>query len=511
MGGIGIILTLGILIVPGRLVSASPALPAFPEGWTAYHPMVPFLPAAGTGITPSAVTQGLSPQQIRTAYGINLLGSNGAGKTIAIVDAYGSPTITSDLTIFDTQFGLPAANLTVAYPDGTPGINNGWAVETDMDVEWAHAIAPAANIMLVVAPSSSSNDLFNAVNYATNHGANIVSMSWGGPEFPTETRFDSYFNNPGVTYVASSGDTGAGVEWPAASPYVVGVGGTMLSLNSDGSYGSESAWSNSGGGTSAYETEPSYQSSFQSSGYWEVPDVAFDAGTGVAVYSSQQSQGSVAGWQAWGGTSLSAPCWASLFALGGLGGVPSLYSQASTSATYANNYHDITTGSNGLPAGVGYDEVTGLGSPKANNLVPGPPNQLSFTTQPSSSDTAGVAFGTQPVVAVEDVSGNTVTASIASVTLGIASGTGANGATLSGTTTVSAVNGVATFSGLSINLQGTGYVLTATSSGLNQAISNNLTFLKTGCHQTHLYDPSPDGYRGFSFRPHHCPDSGLCR
>ena len=470
--GVGVIAILWSIVVPAGLVRASIPVQVFPSDWTAYLPMIPFLPATNGGITPLAVPQGLSPQQIAKAYGINQLASRGTGKTIAIIDAYGSPTITSDLTSFDTQFGLPAANLTVAYPGGTPQTNSDWAIETDMDVEWAHAIAPAANILLVVAPSSSGSDLINAINYATGHGANLVSMSWGGPEFSGETGYDSYFNNSGVTYLASSGDSGEGISWPAVSPYVVGVGGTVLNLNADGSYGSEMAWSGSGGGKSAYETEPSYQSNFQSSAYREVPDVAFDAATGVAVYSSQQSsRGPGAGWQVWGGTSLSAPCWAGLFALGGLSGVPSLYSKAATVPLYANNYHDITTGNNGLPASAGYDEVTGLGSPKANNLVPGAANQLSFITQPSSSNKAGVAFGTQPAVAVEDINGNTVTASIANVTLAIASGMGTNGAKLSGATTVSAVNGVANFSGLSINLPGTGYALTATSSGLTQVMS----------------------------------------
>ena len=337
-----------------------------------------------------------------------------------------------------------------------------------MDVEWAHAIAPAANILLVITPSNSGSDLYNGINYATTHGANVVSMSWGGSEFSGETSYDTYFNNPGIIYVASSGDSGAGVQYPAASPYVVGVGGTTLNADSGGNYVSESAWSGSGGGTSAYETEPGYQTNFQSSGYRDVPDVAFDAdpNSGVAVCYN-------GGWIVVGGTSLSAPCWAGLFVLGGLSSVSSVYSQASTDSLYASNYHDITTGSNGFAAGVGYDRVTGLGSPKANNLVPGTANKLSFTIEPSANNTADVVFTTQPVVAVQDTNGNTVTSSTIPVTISITSGTGTAGATLSGTKTVNAANGIVSFNGLSIDKVGVGYTLTAVNSGLTNAISSS--------------------------------------
>jgi hypothetical protein len=419
-------------------------------------------------MSPSLIS-GLYPAQIRKAYGIDKLVGNGAGKTIAIVDAYGDPNMATDITSFDTQFGLPAATITT-YGSVVATTTN-WPEETALDVEWAHAIAPAATILLVIAPDSSGTNLYGAVYYATTHGANVVSMSWGGSEFSNEALVDSYyFSQAGVTYVASSGDTGAGAQYPAASPNVVGVGGTTLTLNSDGTYAGESAWSGSGGGTSLYETEPSYQTDFQSSAYRDVPDLAFDADpvSGVAVCYN-------GGWIQAGGTSLSAPCWAGLFTLGGLSGVSSVYSQASTSGLYNNNYHDIITGSNGFSAGTGYDQVTGLGSPKANNIIPGTANKLSFTTQPAASNTAGVVFATQPVITVQDSIGNTVTASNVSVSLSITSGTGTPGAVLSGNTTVAAGNGVAAFSGLSIDKPGSGYTLTATSSGITGSASVSLT------------------------------------
>jgi alpha-tubulin suppressor-like RCC1 family protein/Tol biopolymer transport system component len=361
-----LVLTVCIYVLsPIKGLAASPN----PLDQPVQHPIHIRDSGSNTQLNPNianAVISGYSPAQIRKAYGIDQLASTGAGKMIAIIDAYGSPTIQADLQTFNQQFGLPAANLTIAYPGGTPALNAGWAVETALDVEWAHAIAPGANILLVAAHSDSVADLLNAVDYATTHGANIVSMSWGSPEFQSETSYDYHFNHSGITYVTSSGDKGAGVNWPAASPYVVSVGATTLTTGSDGTYFSETAWSGSGGGQSAYEPEPLYQKGFQTYNTRSVPDVAFDAdpNSGVAVYNQ--------GWAVFGGTSLSAPCWAALFALSNQGGVSWVYLQA-TQSIYSANYHDITIGSNGLPPGIGYDLVTGLGSPKVNNLIAGNP------------------------------------------------------------------------------------------------------------------------------------------
>jgi subtilase family serine protease len=329
---------------------------------------------------------GLSPNQLRKAYGLDLLSASGAGTTIAIVDAYGSPTIQNDLNTFNQHFGLPAANLTIAYPSGKPNITDGgWALETSLDVEWAHALAPQANIMLVVAKSASLSDLLTAIDYATSHGAQVVSNSWGGSEFSSEASLDSHFQHSGVVYLASSGDSGAGASWPASSPYVVSVGGTTLNVDSNGNYLGETAWSGSGGGSSAYETRPSYQNNWTSivGNYRGIPDVSFDAdpNTGVAVYDSTPYQGS-SGWFVVGGTSLSAPCWAAQVALADQGRstpfdslsfLSAVYNLAGTtgSSGYTANYHDITQGNNGgYTAVAGYDMVTGIGSPKDNQLIP---------------------------------------------------------------------------------------------------------------------------------------------
>lgn len=329
---------------------------------------------------------GYNPSQIRKAYGLDKLSATGANQTVAIVDAYGSPTIQNDLQTFSNQFGLPSANLSIVYPNGKPAkTDGGWALETSLDVEWVHAIAPAAKIMLVVAKSASTTNLLSAIDYATSNGAQVVSNSWGGSEFSGEGSYDSHFQHTGVVYVASSGDNGSGVSWPASSPYVLSVGGTNLQLDSTGTYLGETGWSGSGGGKSTYESRPSYEDLWQSvvGAQRGNPDVAWDAdpNTGVAVYDSTLDSGQK-GWFQVGGTSFGSPCWAALIALANQGRtspltslntISTLYSTAGTtgSSGYTNDYHDITGGSNGgFSSQAGYDLVTGIGSPKADVLIP---------------------------------------------------------------------------------------------------------------------------------------------
>ncbi|MGO9915792.1 MAG: hypothetical protein ACLQIB_13945 [Isosphaeraceae bacterium] len=301
---------------------------------------------------------GLTPSQLTTAYGLDAISftsspgstvkGDGTGETIALIEAYSDPNVASDLHTFDVRYNLPDPKLTVIDQAGSQ-TNSGWASEEALDVEWAHAIAPGANIVVVEARSQSITDLLKAVNTArSTAGVVAISMSWGFPESSAETSYDQYFTTPaghtGITFIASSGDSGT-VEYPSASPYVLSVGGTSLVLGSAGAYGSETAWFESGGGYSQYEPEPSYQKSVQTTGQRSTPDVAFDAdpNTGVAVYETPpgSSNGS---WQVVGGTSLGAPSWAGIIAIvdqgralagkGSLDGptqtLPSLYALSST-------------------------------------------------------------------------------------------------------------------------------------------------------------------------------------
>jgi len=329
-----------------------------------------------------------TPWQIRQAYRFNQVPYDGAGQTIAIVDAYSAPHVASDLATFSYVYRLPQANLQVVNQMGgsaLPTFSAGWSDEVSADVEWTHAVAPGAKILLVEANSNWFSDLLAAVDYASAH-ANIVSMSWGSGEFPAETAawYEGHFaNHFGVTFVASSGDLGAPAGWPGVSPDVISVGGTSLTTLADGTYLGESGWGHgwqsstlggSGGSISRYESKPSYQWLVPlSSTNRASPDVAFvaDPNTGVSLYNS-----STWGWGFFGGTSLGAPSWAGLIALADQGrvanGKATLSSAQALSSLYsmpASDFHDVTTGNNGHAAGRGYDLVTGLGTPIADRVV----------------------------------------------------------------------------------------------------------------------------------------------
>ncbi len=351
------------------------------------------LPLVASGPT------GYTPQQIQTAYGVNQItfsGGNGAGQTIAIVTAYNDPNIKSDLAAFDKQYGLSApASLTIDNLGATT-TDPGWALETSLDVEWAHSVAPGANIVLVEASSDSLSALLSAVNYARYQpGVSVVSMSWGTTEFWGESAYDKYFTTPaghtGVTFVAASGDSGAwyGPMYPSVSPNVLAVGGTTLAAGS--TYGSETGWSDSTGGFSGldsdwrtYELEPSYQTATLQAvglnyGVRTTPDVSFNAdpNTGVPVYDSVPYSGQ-SGWFQVGGTSAATPAWAGLVAIadqglatGGKKALSGTQVQTDLYALPSSDFHDITTGFNGYYATPGYDLVTGLGSPKANLVIAG--------------------------------------------------------------------------------------------------------------------------------------------
>jgi subtilase family serine protease len=262
-----------------------------------------------------------------------------------------------------------------------------------LDVEWAYAMAPGAKIVVVVAKDATLGNLLGAVNYAyTTVHATVVSMSWGATEFSTEKNYDSYFNHPGTSYVAASGDAGSIVDWPAVSSYVLGVGGTSLVYDSlSATVTSETGWSGSGGGISKYVQIPSYQVGFNNNAGRGVPDVSYDADpyTGFNVYLTDPGT-NLGGWYVYGGTSAGAPQWAALLArrasLGNGGSTlinTVLYSASKTN--YPGLFRDITSGSSGLPAVTGYDLVTGLGSPLADKIAALAYPTASASPSPSAS------------------------------------------------------------------------------------------------------------------------------
>jgi len=348
------------------------------------------------------------PAQIQNAYNITPLlnhGINGTGRTIVIVDAFGSPTIASDLQTFDATMGLPNPSFTEITPAGSPppfDINDpnqfGWSVETTLDVEWAHVTAPGANIVLAVAPSNNDSDILNTTTYVVDHNVgDVISQSFGEAEACMDPTLLSEQHalfakavRKGITLFASSGDSGASqascdpnstaalfaASTPASDPNVTGVGGTTLTADtSTGAYQSETAWTEpsfgcnppavaptdvncSGGGFSSVYARPGYQSALQKNRARGVPDVAYNAGVsgGVLIFSATLNAAFGAPATTFfivGGTSAGSPQWAGLAAdadqLGRhrMGNIdPALYSIAKAKKLYAAAMHDITTGNN---------------------------------------------------------------------------------------------------------------------------------------------------------------------
>ena len=354
---------------------------------------------AGASATPS----GYTPSRLRNAYGVNNVNfggivGDGTGQTIAIVDAYRNPNIVADLQAFDAQFGLAdPPSFTVVNQTGGPvnsiQTNTGWGLEIALDVEWAHAMAPGADILLVETTNADFNNLIGAgVDYARRQpGVVAVTMSWGGSEWDTESAdFDSIFTTPAghvpVTFLAATGDGGVPGTYPAFSPNVVAVGGTsLISDNPSGNNASESGWNGSGGGISQYVPRPAFQQGTvtqvtQSATFRTTPDVSFAANPnlgGVSVYDTF-SNGVTTPWQTVGGTSLSSPAVAALVAITAQGralaGLPPLDGATTLLPRLYNlplsSFRDSTTGNNGLSALPGYDLVTGIGSPLADQVVP---------------------------------------------------------------------------------------------------------------------------------------------
>ena len=367
-----------------------------------------------------------TPQEIRTAYDVPS-SLTGAGQTIVIVDAFGSPTIRQDLQVFDQEFGLPATTLNIIYPDGKPAFNGGhgsvganevgWAEETSLDVEWSHAIAPDATIDLVVAPTSYGDALNVAEAYAVDHHlGNVMSMSFGAAEAAIAgagnnlqlRQADAIYRaaaQAGISVFASAGDNGASngypqpnALFPASDSYVTSVGGTNLFTADDGTYQGETVWNDSdpslcpfgcpygvfgatGGAPSAVFAAPSYQSGLTGQAMRSTSDVAYNASVYTAVMVYLGFLGPNNGFYFFGGTSEGAPQWAAITALADqaaghpLGLLnPQLYRIAQDPKAYAADFHDVTVGQNalygpGFSAGTGYDMPTGLGSPNVANLI----------------------------------------------------------------------------------------------------------------------------------------------
>lgn len=332
----------------------------------------------GFGPLATGSPTGMSPSQLRSAYG---LGSATGGGAIAIVDAFNYPTALNDFNFFSNQFGLPTEPSTdvlsssntvlqVVYASGKqPRNNSGWALEMSLDIEWAHAMAPGAKIYLVEAASNSTTNLMKAESVAKGLlGVKEVSNSWGGGESASlYTNFDNTFTQSGVVFFASGGDTGGSKEWPALSSNVVAVGGTTLNMSGN-TYLGETVWSGTGCGISSFEPRPAFQDVVLSlvGSFRGADDISADAdpSTGVSIYDTTRFQGQ-SGWFQVGGTSVACPVIAGC--ANASGGVQTS-SQAQNTTFYSgigtSAFHDVTSGSAGsFSALTGWDFPTGVGTP----------------------------------------------------------------------------------------------------------------------------------------------------
>lgn len=385
-------------------------------------------PGAASPMAAGASVVTYNPSQFRAAYGYPALTAPGtaltaaqaaqlgAGQTIYIIDAYDDPNAAAELSAFNQSFGLtscssksipaqaplplsPASttgcSLSVVYatPAGgmtatQPAFNSMWATESALDVQWAHATAPLARIILIETADASLASFSGAISLANRMGPGVVSMSWGATEGGYTAAYESFFSAPNMTYVAAAGDSGAGVSWPAVSPHVIAVGGTTLTWNGSGTR-SEVVWGGTGGGISQFTPAPSYQSgSLQgplAGSFRAVSDVALNADPATGEYVAVMLPGNTTvNWLSVGGTSLGSPQWAATLAIANalraqlqlpLVGIPHflLYTQiGANSGTYSNAFLDITQGADGscttCSATAGYDLPTGLGTPNASVL-----------------------------------------------------------------------------------------------------------------------------------------------
>ena len=313
---------------------------------------------------------GYGPPSLQKAYKLPSK-TAGAGESVAVIDAYNDPNAVADLATYRQAWGQSACNTTTqagcltvtnqkgkASPLPANSGTTGWATEESLDVDMVSAICPKCHIYLVEANSASIANLGTAVNAAvTVLGADFVSNSYGGPESSTELSYDTkYFNHTGVAITAAAGDAGHGVSYPAASQYVTSVGGTTLTKAPGTSRGwKETPWSGSGYGCSLYEPQPSWQSAYTTGCTSKRSDndvaAVADPNTGVAVYDTYD-QG---GWLEVGGTSVSSPIIASVYALAGTpaaGTYPASYPYANPSGLF-----DLSPTSNP------YYQPVGLGSP----------------------------------------------------------------------------------------------------------------------------------------------------
>ena len=361
-------------------------------------------------VAPNATPSGYGPSSLISAY---KLPSGGTGQTVGIVDAMDDPNAESDLATYRSQFGLPACTTANGcfrkvnqngQASPLPATDTGWAGEISLDVDMVSAICPNCHIVLVEATSPSIQNLGTSVNTAVALGAKYVSNSYGGGESGSEAADDSsFYHHAGVAVTASTGDGGFGISYPASSQFVTAVGGTTLNTASNSRGWTETAWSGAGSGCSSDETKPTFQNVTTGCTRRADADVSAVANpsTGVAVFQTFGANG----WQVYGGTSVSSPIIASVYALAGTpgaGDTPAAYPYS-----HAASLFDVTSGSNGscspavlCTAGAGWDGPTGLGTPNGTAAFNaggggGGPTPVAANNPGNQNGTVGTAASVQ--------------------------------------------------------------------------------------------------------------------
>jgi len=352
-----------------------PVCGAVPVGYARCHSIL-VLRSDGKPGGGGGTIGGYYPADLQKAYSLPST-TAGSGQTVAIVDAYDDPTAETDLGVYRSHFGLPPCTTAngcfrkvnqTGSASSYPTANSGWGQEISLDLDMVSAICQNCHILLVEASSASNADLAASVDTAARLGATAISNSYGGSESSADvSTYDAHYTHPGIAITASSGDSGYGPQYPAASPYVTAVGGATLTRDSSSRGFSETVWSGAGSGCSAYEPKPSWQTD-SGCAKRTIADVSADAdpNTGVAVYDSYASKGQ-SGWLVFGGTSVASPIIASVYALAGNA---ANVTYGSYSYSHTSSLNDVTSGSNGSCGGtylctgeVGYDGPTGNGTP----------------------------------------------------------------------------------------------------------------------------------------------------
>jgi hypothetical protein len=381
--------------------------------------------ATHKGVVPDVTPAGYGPSSLQAAYSLKLAAAgSGKGQTVAVVDAYDDPDADSDLAVYRAQYGLPPCTTAngcfskvnedgEASPLPAAAGSTGWATEESLDLDMVSAVCPNCHILLVEANSDLVGDLGTAVDAAVTLGAKFVSNSYAAPEASADTSYNAYYDHPGVAVTAAAGDSGYGVEYPAASPYVTAVGGTELVADSSAARGwAEQVWGDgtsgadgdgTGSGCSAYQAKPSWQADTGCANR-TVADVAADADpeTGAAVYDSYDQSG----WLEVGGTSEATPIIAATYALAGAPGASD--NPAKYPYEHTGELNDVTSGSNGTcsPAylcsgGPGYNGPAGNGTPDGTSAFQATDNTVTVSAPAAQTSITGKAITALAVAAAD--------------------------------------------------------------------------------------------------------------